>query len=105
MRVASTVELTPEQTNSFERWAGGRKMPVRLAERAKIVLRCLSMPAGSSDHGGLVDHSKEGFPVEDGRRLDTRTTQGTCCNCHNMRAPRLIDLNEITIKDEPYIWQ
>jgi transposase len=38
MRVAPKVELTPEQTSSLEQWANGRKTPVRLAERAKIVL-------------------------------------------------------------------
>ena len=38
MRVAPKIELTPEQTTSLEQWANGRKTPVRLAERAKIVL-------------------------------------------------------------------
>lgn len=38
MRVAPKIELTPEETATLERWSSGRKTPVRLAERAKLVL-------------------------------------------------------------------
>lgn len=38
MRVAPKVELTPEQTTNLEQWANGRRTPVRLAERSKIIL-------------------------------------------------------------------
>jgi len=38
MRVAPTVELTPDQKASLEQWSNGRKTPVRLAERARMVL-------------------------------------------------------------------
>lgn len=38
MRVAPAIELTAEQAKALEAWACGRKTPVRLAERARIVL-------------------------------------------------------------------
>jgi len=38
MRVAVPIKLTQEETAALERWSSGRKTPVRLAERAKIVL-------------------------------------------------------------------
>lgn len=38
MRVAPQINLTAEETAALERWAQGRKTPVRLAERARIVL-------------------------------------------------------------------
>lgn len=38
MRVAPKVELTKEQRSTLEAWANGRKTPVRLAERSRIVL-------------------------------------------------------------------
>ena len=38
MRSAAKVELTEVQREQMETWATGRKMPVRLAERAKMML-------------------------------------------------------------------
>ena len=38
MRVAPSVELTAEQRTTLLAWANGRKTPVRLAERSRIVL-------------------------------------------------------------------
>lgn len=38
MRVAPKLELTAEQRTTLLTWANGRKTPVRLAERARIVL-------------------------------------------------------------------
>ncbi len=38
MRVAPRVELSDETKRELEKWAQGRKIPVRLAERARIVL-------------------------------------------------------------------
>ena len=38
MRVAPKIELTAEEKEALERWAQGRKTPVRLLERARIVL-------------------------------------------------------------------
>ena len=38
MRIAAKVELTEVQREQMETWATGRKMPVRLAERAKMML-------------------------------------------------------------------
>ena len=38
MRVAPKVELTAEQKATLQSWANGRKTPVRMAERARIVL-------------------------------------------------------------------
>jgi transposase len=38
MRVAPPIELTSEETSALSAWAKGRKTPVRLAERARILL-------------------------------------------------------------------
>src|SRR5687767_11625711 len=38
MRVAATIELTDDERDVLARWARGRSTPVRLAQRAKIVL-------------------------------------------------------------------
>ena len=38
MRVAPPIELTQQDQQILSAWANGRKTPVRLAERAKIVL-------------------------------------------------------------------
>jgi transposase len=38
MRVGPRVELTPEPRATLQEWANGRKTPVRLAERSRIVL-------------------------------------------------------------------
>jgi transposase len=38
MRVAPQIDLTAEETVALERWSNGRKTPVRLAERARVVL-------------------------------------------------------------------
>lgn len=38
MRIAPAIELTAEQAKALKAWACGRKTPVRLAERARIVL-------------------------------------------------------------------
>jgi hypothetical protein len=38
MRVAPKIDLTSDESSVLERWANGRKTPVRLAERARIVL-------------------------------------------------------------------
>ena len=38
MRIAAKVELTEAQREQLETWATGRKIPVRLAERAKMIL-------------------------------------------------------------------
>jgi Winged helix-turn helix len=38
MRIAPKVIVTVEQRAQLERWAKGRQVPVRLAQRAQIVL-------------------------------------------------------------------
>jgi transposase len=38
MRVAPKIELTAEQKTTLSNWSNGRKTPVRLAERARVVL-------------------------------------------------------------------
>lgn len=38
MRIAKKVELTEEQHKQLKRWSTGRTFPVRLAERAKMIL-------------------------------------------------------------------
>ena len=38
MRVACTITLTDPERQQLERWARGRKTPVRLAQRAQMVL-------------------------------------------------------------------
>ena len=38
MRVAPGIELSDEQRTALEAWANGRKTPVRVAERARVVL-------------------------------------------------------------------
>ena len=38
MRIAPKIELTTEDKTSLAAWANGRKIPVRMAERARIVL-------------------------------------------------------------------
>lgn len=38
MRVAPRIELSDEQRAALEAWANGRKTPVRVAERARVVL-------------------------------------------------------------------
>lgn len=38
MRVAPKIELTAEQKTTLSSWSNGRKTPVRLAERARVVL-------------------------------------------------------------------
>ena len=38
MRRAVTIVLTPDEEKTLQRWAAGRRTPVRLMERAKIVL-------------------------------------------------------------------
>jgi transposase len=38
MRVAPRIELSDEQRTALEVWANGRKTPVRVAERARVVL-------------------------------------------------------------------
>lgn len=38
MRIAPRVIVTGEQRTQLERWAKGRQVPVRLAQRARIVL-------------------------------------------------------------------
>jgi DNA-binding CsgD family transcriptional regulator len=38
MRVAATIKLTDQQRKTLQRWARGRSTPVRLMQRAKIVL-------------------------------------------------------------------
>ena len=39
MRTASTIHLSPEERKTLEQWARGRSTPVRLTQRAQIVLR------------------------------------------------------------------
>src|SRR5208282_6662731 len=39
MRVAPEIHLSPAQRQTLEKWARGRSTPVRLMQRAKIVLR------------------------------------------------------------------
>jgi transposase len=38
MRIAAKIELSEAQRNQLETWANGRRVPVRLAERAKMIL-------------------------------------------------------------------
>ena len=38
MRIAAKVELSEAQRKQLEMWATGRTIPVRLAERAKMIL-------------------------------------------------------------------
>jgi transposase len=38
MRIAPSIELTAEQSRTLEAWVNGRTTPVRLAERARIIL-------------------------------------------------------------------
>ena len=38
MRIAAPVSISDEQRQALRRWASGRRVPVRLAQRAKIVL-------------------------------------------------------------------
>ena len=38
MRIAAKVELSEAQREQLETWAKGRMVPVRLAERAKMIL-------------------------------------------------------------------
>jgi transposase len=38
MRVAPKIELTAEQESTLSSWSNGRKTPVRLAERARVIL-------------------------------------------------------------------
>ena len=38
MRVAPRIELSAEQRTALEAWAKGRKTPVRVAERARVIL-------------------------------------------------------------------
>ncbi|CAE6818592.1 hypothetical protein R75461_05994 [Paraburkholderia nemoris] len=38
MRIAAKVELSEAQSKQLETWATGRTIPVRLAERAKMIL-------------------------------------------------------------------
>lgn len=40
MRIAPKVELTVDEREQLETWAAGRLVPVRLAERAKMILLC-----------------------------------------------------------------
>ena len=39
MRVARPIELTEDQRATLERWSHGRSTPVRMMERATMVLR------------------------------------------------------------------
>jgi len=38
MRIAATIKVTDQQRKTLQRWARGRSTPVRLMQRAKIVL-------------------------------------------------------------------
>src|ERR1700758_2946564 len=38
MRIAAKVELSEAQRKQLETWAAGRRVPVRLAERARMIL-------------------------------------------------------------------
>src|SRR6516225_980834 len=38
MRIAAKVELSEAQRKQLEAWAAGRRVPVRLAERARMIL-------------------------------------------------------------------
>jgi len=38
MRIAAKVELSEAQRKQLKTWATGRTIPVRLAERAKMIL-------------------------------------------------------------------
>lgn len=38
MRIAASVELSPEQKQALERMARGGSLPARVVERARIVL-------------------------------------------------------------------
>ncbi len=42
MRIAAQVELSEAQRKQLETWTTGRKSPVRLAERARMILLVLS---------------------------------------------------------------
>ena len=46
MRIAPSVELSPDQRAALEQWARGRSLPARVVERARIVLRAA---AGQQD--------------------------------------------------------
>jgi len=46
MRVARSITLSPKQKEALEQWARARSLPVRLVERARIVLRAA---AGKQD--------------------------------------------------------
>lgn len=48
MRVAPLVELDKAAREALEKWANGRKTPVRLAERARIVLMAKASNSTSS---------------------------------------------------------
>ena len=66
MRIAAKVELSEAQREQLETWAKGRMVPVRLAERAKMILlrgagqdgqrdRC--RPCYLARHGGTLARS------------------------------------------------
>ena len=63
MRIAPAITLSPEQRTVLESQARSRSLPVRVAERARIVLFAAS---GLQDkkiarpHG---DYAKKGFPM------------------------------------------
>ena len=52
MRVAAPIDLTSEQRDLLEQWARGRSLPVRVVERARIVLLAA---AGKQDRDVAAD--------------------------------------------------
>jgi len=57
MRVAPTVSITEVQRKQLQSWARGRSTPMRLAQRAAIILRAAD---GMSDY--IEQHNRDPKP-------------------------------------------
>ena len=59
-RVATKIELSPEETDELNRWIKSGKTEQRKVERAKIVLRSAEGKADASNCQGTRDAADQG---------------------------------------------
>ena len=63
MRIAPAITLSSEQRTLLESQARSRSLPVRVAERARIVLFAASGQPDKEIAARMADHPEERFPA------------------------------------------
>src|SRR3990172_2067857 len=111
MRVAQAVMLTDQERTTLKRWSRGRSTPVRLMERAKMVLmesngmlnRDIAEAIGTDSHAvarwrGRFLHKRLAGIEKDAPRSGRKPT------LRRRVAPRIVERKKKTIPDDATHW-